>query len=84
MDLRAGTGVKAIEVKGDGVTATIKGKDGKETKEDFSHVIVAVGIVPNVENIGLEDVGVDRDRADPGADQVLGELGTVRRRLAAQ
>ena len=62
MDLRISTGVSAIEVKGDGITATIKGKDGKETKEDFSHVIVAVGIVPNVENIGLEDVGVEPDK----------------------
>jgi len=62
MDLRAGTGVSKIEVKGDGVTATIKGKDAKETKEDFSHVIVAVGIVPNVENIGLEDLGVEPDQ----------------------
>src|SRR6185295_17119077 len=45
-----------------GVKATIKGKDGKETVQDFSHVIVAVGIAPNVENIGLEEVGVEPDQ----------------------
>ena len=42
--------------------ATIKGKDGKVTSGDFSHVIVAVGIVPNTENIGLEALGVKTER----------------------
>ena len=45
-----------------GVTASIKGKDGKVTTTEFSHVIVAIGIVPNTENIGLEALGVETDR----------------------
>ncbi|HEY0958828.1 MAG TPA: dihydrolipoyl dehydrogenase [Novosphingobium sp.] len=45
-----------------GVTAIIKEKDGKETEQLFSHVIVAIGIVPNLENIGLEDLGVEPDK----------------------
>ncbi len=44
------------------VTATITGADGKATTESFSHVIVAIGIVPNTENIGLEALGVATDR----------------------
>jgi dihydrolipoamide dehydrogenase len=44
------------------VTAKIKGKDGTITSEEFSHAIVAIGIVPNVENIGLETVGVEPDK----------------------
>ena len=37
------------------VTATIKLPDGKDTKRaTYSHVIVAVGIVPNTEDLGLE------------------------------
>ncbi|MDF0541602.1 dihydrolipoyl dehydrogenase [Sphingobium sp. H39-3-25] len=54
-------GVSKIDTAGEGVKATIKDKDGKESVEDFSHVIVAVGIVPNVENIGLETLGVEPD-----------------------
>jgi dihydrolipoamide dehydrogenase len=46
----------------DGVKVSITQKDGKEETAEFSHVIVAVGIVPNVENIGLEDVGVEPDK----------------------
>ena len=34
--------------------AKIKAKDGKVSEQDFSHCIVAIGIVPNTENIGLE------------------------------
>ncbi|MBK5265045.1 MAG: dihydrolipoyl dehydrogenase, partial [Alphaproteobacteria bacterium] len=61
MDIRASTGVQKITDTGKGISAEIKGKDGKVTTEEFSHVIVAVGIVPNVENIGLEDLGINPD-----------------------
>ena len=62
MDIRTATGVEKIDVTGSGVKASIKGKDGKVTVEAFSHVIVAVGIVPNTENIGLETLGVKTER----------------------
>jgi dihydrolipoamide dehydrogenase len=56
-------GVEKIDVKpGRSVTATIKLPDGKSEAREFSHVIVAVGIVPNTENIGLEALGVKTDR----------------------
>jgi dihydrolipoamide dehydrogenase len=45
----------------DSVAVKIKDKDGKVSDESFSHVIAAIGIVPNIENIGLEDVGVEPD-----------------------
>jgi dihydrolipoamide dehydrogenase len=44
------------------VKATITTADGKAVREAFSHVIVAIGIVPNTENIGLEALGVATDR----------------------
>ena len=62
MDIRASTGVSNITSTDKGVTAEIKAPDGKVTTEDFSHVIVAVGIVPNVENIGLETLGIEADQ----------------------
>ena len=57
-----GAGVEKIDTSASGVTATIKGKDGQSKTEDYSHVIVAIGIVPNTENIGLEELGVTTER----------------------
>jgi dihydrolipoamide dehydrogenase len=62
MKIRASTGVQKIVTSDSGVTADIKAPDGRITSEAFSHVIVAVGIVPNVENIGLEGLGVEPDK----------------------
>ena len=57
-----GVGVEKIDVSGAGVKAAIKGKDGKVATEDYSHVVVAIGIVPNTEEIGLEALGVETER----------------------
>jgi dihydrolipoamide dehydrogenase len=57
-----GAGVESITTSAAGVKAKIKGKDGAAADHDFSHVIVAVGIVPNTENIGLETLGVATER----------------------
>ena len=62
MTIMTGAGVEKIDVTATGVKAAIKGKDGKVVASDFSHVIVAVGIVPNTENIGLETIGVKAER----------------------
>ena len=62
MKIMTGTGVDTITVTGGGVKAGIKGKDGKVSEQEFSHVIVAVGIVPNVENIGLETLNIEPDK----------------------
>jgi len=60
--LLVGTGLEGIETSAKGVTAKIKGKDGKVTSEEYSHVIVAIGIVPNTENIGIEALGIETER----------------------
>jgi len=55
--------VTQVDTKGKGVTATIKTAKGEETlKADI--VLSAVGIKTNIENLGLQDVGiaVDRDK----------------------
>ncbi|WP_408591579.1 dihydrolipoyl dehydrogenase [Novosphingobium sp.] len=57
-----GAGVEALTVGATGVKAKIKTKDGKVTEGDYSHVIVAIGIVPNTEAIGLEALGVKTER----------------------
>ncbi len=62
MTILTGAGVESLDVGAKGVKAKIKGKDGKLTDADFSHVIVAVGIAPNTENIGLEALGIKAER----------------------
>ncbi len=62
MTILTGAGVESIDVSGSGVKAKIKAKDGKVTEGEFSHVIVAVGIVTNTENIGLETLGIKAER----------------------
>ncbi|QIR84405.1 dihydrolipoyl dehydrogenase [Paracoccus sp. AK26] len=53
--------VKKLDRKGGTVTAHIE-SNGKTETQDFDTVISAVGIVGNVENLGLEDLGVKIDR----------------------
>lgn len=58
MTIMTGAGVETLKATATGVSASIKGKDGKVVASEFSHCIVAVGIVPNTENIGLEELGI--------------------------
>ena len=55
--------VTSIDTTGNGVKATVKTKKGEEILE-ADIILSAVGIKTNIENIGLEDVGivVDRDK----------------------
>ncbi len=62
MAIRTKSGLEKLEVTGSGVKAAIKGPDGKVETTEFSHAIVAIGIVPNTENIGIEALGVQTDR----------------------
>lgn len=62
MTIMTGAGVQKIETSASGIKATIKAKDGTVSENDYSHVIVAVGIVPNVENIGLEECKIEPDK----------------------
>ncbi len=58
MKIHVSSGVDKLEATGSGVRAVLKGG----AAEDFSHAIVAIGIVPNTENIGLEALGVSTNR----------------------
>jgi dihydrolipoamide dehydrogenase len=63
MKLKTGTTVEKLEKGKDSVTATLKSKDGKAETVTAERVILAVGIVGNVENLGLEAAGVKVDRS---------------------
>lgn len=58
MTILTGAGVEELKATANGVSAKIKTKDGKVEQGEYSHAIVAIGIVPNTENIGLEALGV--------------------------
>lgn len=62
MKILTGAGVEALKASANGVSAKIKTRDGKTADHDFTHCIVAIGIVPNSENIGLEMLKVETDR----------------------
>tara|TARA_B100000767_G_scaffold133480_1_gene126645 strand:- start:1989 stop:3365 length:1377 start_codon:yes stop_codon:yes gene_type:complete len=55
------TEVTAVDTSGEGVKAMIKTKKGEDILE-ADMVLSAVGIKTNIENIGLEDVGIVTDR----------------------
>ncbi len=61
MRILTGAGVSDLKAGANGVTAKLKDMAGKETAEEFSHVIVAIGIVPNTADIGLKELGVAID-----------------------
>ncbi|WP_347819959.1 dihydrolipoyl dehydrogenase [uncultured Planktomarina sp.] len=61
MKIRTKTMVKQLDRGQGSVTAHIE-QNGKVTTEVFDTVISAVGIVGNVENLGLEALGIEVDR----------------------
>jgi len=61
--------VSGLKKGKDSVTATIEAKDGKKEELTVDRVISAVGVVGNIEDLGLEKLGVKTERgcivADP-------------------
>ena len=55
------TEVTAVDTSGEGVKASVKTKKGEDTLQ-ADVLLSAVGIKTNIENIGLEDVGIVTDR----------------------
>jgi dihydrolipoamide dehydrogenase len=62
MKIHTETKVVKLDKAADGVTATLEFKDGKTETRKVDRVISAVGVVGNVENLGLEALGVKMDR----------------------
>jgi len=68
MKIRKNTSVKKLD-RGQGKVVAHIEAGGKVTTEEFDTVISAVGIVGNVENLGLEALGVKIDRTHVVVDQ---------------
>ena len=53
--------VESVDTSGDGCAVTIKTKKGQETVQ-VDQVLSAVGVVGNVEGLGLEEIGVKHEK----------------------
>ncbi len=62
MTILKGAAVEKVAPGKTSIKASIKDKAGKVSEQEFDRVILAIGIVGNVENLGLEDLGVKVDR----------------------
>ncbi len=62
MKIMSGAKVTKLDKKADSVTATIDDGKGKTSEITVDRVIAAVGVVGNVENLGLEKLGVKIER----------------------
>jgi len=60
--IMTGAKVTKLDKKGDGVTAQIEDAKGQKSSLTVERVISAVGVVGNIENLGLEKLGVKTER----------------------
>jgi dihydrolipoamide dehydrogenase len=74
MKIKVATTVEKLTKGENGVIATLKAKDGTTETVTADRVILAVGIVGNVENLGLEQAGIKVDRTHVEVNQ-WGETG---------
>src|SRR6266853_72296 len=74
MTIKVSTTVESLQKGADNVTAMLKSKDGKTETITVDRVILAVGIVGNVENIGLAESGVKVEKSHVTVNQ-WGETG---------
>lgn len=61
MTIKTGSTVENVEKKGEGVKVTIKGPKEEETVE-ADVVLSAVGVTGNVEELGLDEIGVEYEK----------------------
>ncbi|PVX49835.1 dihydrolipoamide dehydrogenase [Balneicella halophila] len=54
--------VESLDTSGDLVKAQVKNKKGEMEEHEAEIVLSAVGIAPNTENIGLDELGIETER----------------------
>ena len=68
LTIKTNTQVKSV-TKGASAVKAVLSSDGKDETHEFDRVILAIGIVGNVENMGLEALGVKIDRTHITVDE---------------
>lgn len=63
INILGNTSVESVDTKGRGCTVTVKNRKTGKTEEIKCDVVLsAAGVAPNIENIGLEALGIKTDR----------------------
>lgn len=62
IDIMTSATVESVDTTGNGVKAQVKKQDGSTVTLEADIVLSAVGVVANVENIGLEELGIKTDK----------------------
>ena len=62
IEIMTSASVEKVEENGAGVKATVKKQDGSTITLEADIVLSAVGVVANIENIGLEESGIKTDK----------------------
>ena len=70
IDFMTGAGVTGVDTSAAGVKVTVD-VDGAAQTLECDKVLVAIGIQPNVEDLGLETVGIATDRAGITVDEKM-------------
>jgi dihydrolipoamide dehydrogenase len=68
VDIHTNSSVEAVDTKGEGCKVSVKTPSGNITI-DCDVVLSAAGVISNLENIGLEDVGIITDKGKILVDQ---------------
>lgn len=68
IDIMTASEVTGVDTSGEGVKAKVKTKDGEVTLE-ADVVLSAVGVVANIENIGLETLGIKTEKGKIAVDK---------------
>ncbi|MFZ2784891.1 MAG: dihydrolipoyl dehydrogenase [Sediminibacterium sp.] len=62
IDIMTNASVESVDTSGAGVKATVKKQDGSIVVLEADIVLSAVGVVANIENIGLEENGIKTEK----------------------
>jgi dihydrolipoamide dehydrogenase len=60
--LLTGTRVQQVEKTGDGVRVTVQDEDGEEQVLEAERALLSIGVRPNSEGLGLEELGVETEK----------------------
>ncbi|MBS1747145.1 MAG: dihydrolipoyl dehydrogenase [Bacteroidetes bacterium] len=71
IEIMTNASVEKADIAGAGVRATVKKQDGSTVTLEADILLSAVGVVANVENIGLETVGIKTERGKIVTDKYL-------------
>lgn len=72
-----------IQPRSQGIGVLVRDQDGKETVLDASHVLLAMGRIPDLGALGLDKAGIRMDKTRPGQLMLRPRLLTSNRRVHA-